>query len=76
MNTAVKERPPKASQVKRSLEKERDQHPTCGAHSRRAKILTKFPEKMAKLARPPRFERGTLCLEGRCSIQLSYGRNY
>src|SRR5215470_5637859 len=27
-----------------------------------------------KLARPPRFERGTLCLEGRCSIQLSYGR--
>ena len=27
------------------------------------------------LARPPRLERGTLCLEGRCSIQLSYGRN-
>ena len=26
------------------------------------------------LARPPRFERGTLCLEGRCSIHLSYGR--
>ncbi len=27
------------------------------------------------MARPPRFERGTLCLEGRCSIQLSYGRS-
>ena len=27
-----------------------------------------------KMARPPRFERGTTCLEGRCSIQLSYGR--
>jgi hypothetical protein len=26
------------------------------------------------MARPPRFELGTLCLEGRCSIQLSYGR--
>ncbi len=22
---------------------------------------------------PPRFERGTYCLEGSCSIQLSYG---
>ena len=28
-----------------------------------------------QLVRPPRFERGTPCLEGRCSIQLSYGRN-
>ncbi len=28
----------------------------------------------SQLARPPRLERGTLCLEGRCSIQLSYGR--
>ena len=28
------------------------------------------------MARPPRLERGTLCLEGRCSIQLSYGRNW
>ena len=28
-----------------------------------------------EVARPPRLERGTLCLEGRCSIQLSYGRN-
>jgi hypothetical protein len=27
-----------------------------------------------KVVRPPRLERGTLCLEGRCSIQLSYGR--
>jgi hypothetical protein len=28
----------------------------------------------SEVARPPRLERGTLCLEGRCSIQLSYGR--
>jgi hypothetical protein len=28
------------------------------------------------LARPPRLERGTLCLEGRCSIQLSYERTW
>ena len=27
-----------------------------------------------KMARPARFERTTTCLEGRCSIQLSYGR--
>ena len=27
------------------------------------------------LARPARLERATLALEGRCSIQLSYGRN-
>ena len=27
-----------------------------------------------KLARPPRLERGTPGLEGRCSIRLSYGR--
>ena len=29
-----------------------------------------FAEKMAI---PPRLERGTYCLEGSCSIQLSYG---
>ena len=27
-----------------------------------------------EMARPPRLERGTPGLEGRCSIQLSYGR--
>jgi hypothetical protein len=27
------------------------------------------------MARPGRFELPTLCLEGRCSIQLSYGRS-
>ena len=32
------------------------------------------PWTLQKLARPPRLERGTLGLEGRCSIQLSYGR--
>ena len=31
-------------------------------------------ENLANLARPPRLERGTPGLEGRCSIQLSYGR--
>ena len=31
---------------------------------------------MAQLARPGRLERSTLCLEGRCSILLSYGRIY
>ena len=29
---------------------------------------------MAQLARPARLELTTLCLEGRCSIRLSYGR--
>gem|GEM_PF-2050171 len=28
------------------------------------------------MVRPARLERATLCLEGRCSIQLSYGRNF
>jgi hypothetical protein len=28
------------------------------------------------MARPERFELPTLCLEGRCSIHLSYGRAY
>ena len=31
-------------------------------------------EFFAQKIRLPRFERGTLCLEGRCSIQLSYRR--
>ena len=29
-----------------------------------------------RLARPARFERAALCLEGKCSIQLSYGRDH
>ena len=29
-----------------------------------------------RVARPERFELPTLCFEGRCSIQLSYGRNF
>jgi hypothetical protein len=29
---------------------------------------------IGKMARPERFELPTLCFEGRCSIQLSYGR--
>ena len=29
---------------------------------------------LSEMARPPRLERGTPGLEGRCSIQLSYGR--
>src|SRR5205807_1275245 len=34
----------------------------------------KNEDPLRNMARPPRLERGTLCLEGRCSIQLSYGR--
>ncbi len=30
---------------------------------------------LGNLVRPARIERATICLEGRCSIQLSYGRN-
>ena len=29
---------------------------------------------LKRVARPERFELPTLCFEGRCSIQLSYGR--
>ena len=29
---------------------------------------------LRRMARPERFELPTLCFEGRCSIQLSYGR--
>src|SRR5437773_12241519 len=32
------------------------------------------PTPCGRMARPPGLEPGTLCLEGRCSIQLSYGR--
>ena len=32
-------------------------------------------EVLRRLARPPRLERGTPGLEGRCSIRLSYGRS-
>ena len=35
---------------------------------------TSTKRRRKKVARPARFERATLCLEGRCSIQLSYGR--
>ncbi len=41
-----------------------------GGRAKNQKV-SNFP---GNLARPPRLERGTLCLEGRCSIQLSYGR--
>jgi hypothetical protein len=33
-----------------------------------------MPQVFENMARPARLERATLCLEGRCSIQLSYGR--
>src|SRR5437764_8977931 len=41
-------------------------------------IVVKFPYRvnsliLKELVGPARFERATLCLEGRCSIQLSYG---
>ena len=38
--------------------------------------LRYIPTVILKNLRPARFERATLCLEGRCSIQLSYGRIY
>src|SRR2546425_13247485 len=38
--------------------------------------ILKRPLQIAKeMARPARVERATHCLEGSCSIQLSYGRN-
>jgi hypothetical protein len=43
----------------------------CRAPKRNNKLVPA----LILLARPPRLERGTLCLEGRCSIQLSYGRD-
>jgi hypothetical protein len=36
--------------------------------------MATFSKSLKIVARPARFERATLCLEGRCSIQLSYGR--
>ena len=51
-----------------------DRHNTPFARAER--VLGRFRDAFSpKMARPPRLERGTLCLEGRCSIQLSYGRN-
>jgi hypothetical protein len=41
---------------------------------RHANIFPKLAFLLGRMARPARFERATLCLEGRCSIQLSYGR--
>ena len=43
-------------------------------HSRSYTSLNNPRKPLKTLARPPRFERGTPGLEGRCSIQLSYGR--
>ena len=43
-------------------------------HSRATELMPTAHKSLKNVARPPRFERGTLCLEGRCSIQLSYGR--
>ena len=37
-------------------------------------VVALHPVGIENMARPARFERATLCLEGRCSIQLSYGR--
>jgi hypothetical protein len=37
---------------------------------------SRLTERIERLVRPPRLERGTPGLEGRCSIQLSYGRTW
>src|SRR5258707_9965364 len=50
-------------------------HDSGTAHRRRLEGEIRFPgTKAGKVARPGRFELPTLCLEGRRSIQLSYGR--
>ena len=46
--------------------------PPCSRHE--AKEKCRKPLIHGTLARPPRLELGAYCLEGSCSIQLSYGR--
>ncbi len=46
------------------------------AKANRAGNLTKSQGPEEPLACPARFERATYALEGRCSIQLSYGQLY
>ena len=46
-----------------------------GWPSATARKLTLQNDEAKEMARPLGFEPKTLCLEGRCSIQLSYGRN-
>ncbi len=46
------------------------------AKANRAGNLTKSQGPVGFLACPARFERATYALEGRCSIQLSYGQLY
>jgi hypothetical protein len=36
-------------------------------------VFGELSKNLILLATPPRLERGTYCLEGSCSIQLSYG---
>ena len=55
--------------LQRSGLREQQQHPGALVHSQGLLLL--------KLACPERFELPTLCLEGTCSFQLSYGQiNY
>ena len=50
-------------------------HATAIVRSRnRPSLLLTVLMRVLKMARPERFELPTLCFEGRCSIQLSYGR--
>ena len=46
----------------------------CGSHLAQTQIKRDRFIPISFYLRPARFERATLCLEGRCSIQLSYGR--
>ena len=50
--------------------------PAFGARAIAARLARRFVETIDLMARPERFELPTLCFEGRCSIQLSYGRNF
>ena len=53
------------------------QHRICGCpvcRSATGEFTLNIESFKKKMARPERFELPTLCFEGRCSIQLSYGR--
>ena len=48
--------------------------PAVATPAHRVFRLSEVENSWSELVRPARLERATLCLEGRCSIQLSYER--